>query len=250
MRKVIDVETGTDNALSGLKNEQMVLNEFNNWKENKNAKKWLSILGIDLNKIIDIKAEVITGCKADISVKIYLLNTLEPVTKNIQIKLVRDRKGFSQVDKRWLKDYHKIWKFSDEVYEILKCFCGEKSPYIKDTKFENRMLMTEFTLNEQTLVIDWIEENKVKIINDIIRGRGDYIAEWILVIHNHKSKFKWALKSIDDVINFYLSKKIEITQSGSIKIGDVLLQRKGGDSGRRTANKLQFKIDPTKIFRI
>lgn len=48
-------------------------------------------------------------------------------------------------------------------------------------------------------------------------------------------------------MNFFGSGDIEITKRGSIKIGRITLQRKGGDGGRDTANMLQFKIDPSKL---
>ena len=41
-----------------------------------------------------------------------------------------------------------------------------------------------------------------------------------------------------------------MTPRGSIKIGKVTVQRKGGDNGRETANMLQFKLDPTELFDI
>ena len=41
-----------------------------------------------------------------------------------------------------------------------------------------------------------------------------------------------------------------MTPRGSLKIGRITVQRKGGDNGRKTANMLQFKIDPTEIFNI
>lgn len=41
-----------------------------------------------------------------------------------------------------------------------------------------------------------------------------------------------------------------MTPRGSLKIGRITVQRKGGDNGRKTANMLQFKINPTEIFNI
>ncbi len=35
-----------------------------------------------------------------------------------------------------------------------------------------------------------------------------------------------------------------------MKIGRITVQRKGGDNERKTANMLQFKINPTEIFNI
>ena len=49
------------------------------------------------------------------------------------------------------------------------------------------------------------------------------------------------------IINFYGSGKVRITDKGSIKIGKITMQRKGGDRGRPTANMLQFKINPAEI---
>ena len=34
----------------------------------------------------------------------------------------------------------------------------------------------------------------------------------------------------------------------SLNIGKILMQRKGGDNGRPTANMLQFKINPVELF--
>ena len=36
---------------------------------------------------------------------------------------------------------------------------------------------------------------------------------------------------------------------GSLKIGKVIMQRKGGDGGRESAKMLQFKIDPTLLLK-
>lgn len=33
-----------------------------------------------------------------------------------------------------------------------------------------------------------------------------------------------------------------------LKLGRVTVQRKGGDGGRKTANMLQFKVNPTELF--
>ncbi len=41
---------------------------------------------------------------------------------------------------------------------------------------------------------------------------------------------------------------VEISKKGSLKIGRITIQRKGGDNGRESANMLQFKIDPTGLL--
>jgi hypothetical protein len=53
---------------------------------------------------------------------------------------------------------------------------------------------------------------------------------------------------MDEAVKFYSEGPVEITRAGSLKIGRVTMQRKGGDGGRETAKMLQFKIDPVQLF--
>ena len=84
------------------------------------------------------------------------------------------------------------------------------------------------------------------IVSDIIKGRGKFASEWFLVIlrKKEKSEVKWILKPINEVINFY-SGNVEFSPQGSLKIGKITMQRKGG---RDTAKMLQFKINPCELF--
>lgn len=58
------------------------------------------------------------------------------------------------------------------------------------------------------------------------------------------------VKKYQEVLQHYGQGEVEISPRGSIKLGRVTIQRKGGDNGRETANMLQFKIDPTELFEI
>lgn len=60
---------------------------------------------------------------------------------------------------------------------------------------------------------------------------------------------KWILKPINKVINFY-NGEVKFSSQGSLKIGKILMQRKGGDGGRDSAKMLQFKINPCELFEI
>ncbi|EMG87553.1 hypothetical protein HMPREF1396_00565 [Helicobacter pylori GAM114Ai] len=71
----------------------------------------------------------------------------------------------------------------------------------------------------------------------------------MLVIQKINLNMKWALKNINEVMQHYLDDGIvEISKKGSLKIGRITIQRKGGDNGRESANMLQFKIDPTGLL--
>ncbi|HHF3712921.1 TPA: type II restriction endonuclease, partial [Haemophilus influenzae] len=159
-------------------------------------------------------------------------------------------RGFNQIDKRWLAHYQEMWKFDDNLLRILKHFTGELPPYHSNTKDKRRMFMTEFSQEEQNIVLDWLEKNRVLVLTDILRGRGDFAAEWVLVAQKVSNNARWILRNINEVLQHYGSGDISLSPRGSINFGRVTIQRKGGDNARETANMLQFKIDPTELFDI
>lgn len=245
------VELGSNTAKNGFKNENFVVNTFNNWQNDTLAQSWLKAMNYNINDIQNVKVQKIKGSfKADVQVVILVqikLQNLQDV-QNIQVKLVSNPQGFNQVDKRWLKNYNELWNFPDELLEILQYFTGEKSPKIKNPKDKRRMFLTEFTKEEQEQVINFFIKNQALVVNDILKGRGQFTSEWFLVILKiEKQDLKWLLKPINEVINFY-SGEVLITDRGSLKIGKITMQRKGGDNGRISANMLQFKINPCELF--
>ena len=45
------INKGSQTAKAGFKNEKDIVNKFNNWKSDENAKSWLKIMGYKLNEI-------------------------------------------------------------------------------------------------------------------------------------------------------------------------------------------------------
>ncbi len=243
------VKLGSETAKNGFKNEKDIASKFNNWQTDEEAKKWLLIMNYKLDKIEYVKATVISGHKADINVVVQIKLKQAIDIENIQVKLVSNPKGFNQIDKRWLKNYKQMWNIPDDVYKIFAYFTGELKPYKENTKNKRRMFITEFTEKERNTLLNWIESNKLLIVTDILRGRGEFTAEWVLVAQKVNSNARWTLKNINKVIQYYFDDgTIEVTPRGSIKIGKITVQRKGGDAGRETANMLQFKINPAELF--
>ena len=245
-------EKGSEIAKNGFQNEDDVVFIFNHWKESFIAKEWLLAMNYDLNEIEYVKAKKIKGSyKADIQVKISILIKLKKIEdiQNLQVKLVSNSQGFNQIDKRWVKNYKELWGFDDNVEQILKYFTGEIEPYKKDTKDKRRMFFNEMTGKQQQTILDFFTKNKVLILTDILKGRGKFSAEWMLVILKMKNeKLKWVLKPMNYCLNFFGEGSVEITKQGSLKIGKITMQRKGGDAGRKTAQMLQFKINPCLLF--
>lgn len=241
---------GSQIAKAGFKNEDYVVNKFNSWKEDDDAKEWLQIMNYDIHSIEYVYAEKIIGqFKADIQVQITIKMKDIIDAENIQVKLVSNKRGFNQIDKRWVDKYDELWNFPNRIKILLKQYTGEILPEI-ETKDKRRMFANEFSSSDRQLLLNWINENKLLIISDILKGRGRFAAEWMLVIRRINGKEDWLLKSINECINFFGKGEISITSRGNISIGKITMQRKGGDAGRETAKMLQFKINPIELFDI
>lgn len=243
------VEKGSETAKAGFQNERDVVATFEKWKSNQLAKKWLKCLGEDPEKLKSLAAEVVTGSqKADIRVMTYSLTDDQKKTFNIQVKLVSNEKGFNQIDKRWLLSYKNKWNMPNSTFKILQHFTGELPPYKTGTKDKRRMFLNEFKKEEQKNVVDFFSKNKKLIITGLLKGSGSNSAEWFMVIRKTDDKKDWSLKPVNEVIAFYSQGEVKLTPRGSLQIGKIKMQRKGGDNGRASANMLQFKINPTELI--
>lgn len=243
---------GSKTARDGFKNERDIAEKFNNWESDAEAREWLEMMQYNLAELEDVKAEVISGCKADLKCHIKTKQKSVADVENIQIKLVSNQNGFNQIDKRWLRNYNELWDIPDDVYKVLQYFTGEIKPYksgLRDKK-KRRMFLDEMTEGERNLVVNWFSAHKKQILADILKGRGESCAEWVLVAQKLPQNARWVLKDIEEVQRYYGAGDVCISPRGSMKLGKVGIQRKGGDNGRETANMLQFKIDPTELFDI
>lgn len=48
------------------------------------------------------------------------------------------------------------------------------------------MFANEFTIDEQENILEWLNKNKSLIVSDILKGRGQFSAEWMLVAQKVK----------------------------------------------------------------
>ncbi len=241
---------GSYTAKAGFKNENKIVTKFNNWKIDKDAQKWLIIMGYMIKEINTVKAiKLANKYKTDVQVQITIYMQKAISTENLSIKLVSNPNGFNQIDKRWIKKYTEMWNIPKNVVKILKFFTGEihlkNKKKLKDKK---RIFLNETKKEEQKKVLDFFSKNKFLIVSDTLKGRGKFSADWMLVILRSRENNKWILKSINYVMNFFAEGEIKITRRGNLKIGRITMQRKGGDAGRKTAKMLQFKINPVKLF--
>lgn len=240
------IRRGSATAKAGFRNEQDVVDKFNAWRTDEDAQKWLNIMEYKLDEIEKVEAVKITGSyKTDVQVKIKIYIKDAIAAENISIKLVSNPQGFNQIDKRWVDKYVELWAIPENITHLLKLFTGEHEPLIPNARDGRRMFIDEFSLEEQQDLLTFFNQNKIMIISDILKGRDKLAASWMLIFQ--KDVGTWSLLPISLVMNFYGSGDVVITSQGSLKLGEVTMQRKGGDGGRKSAQMLQFKFNPCKV---
>jgi hypothetical protein len=242
------IQKGSQTAKDGFINEKDIVEKFNNWKKDAEAVKWLKIMNYNIDEIEYVRAEILSGEKTDVQVQVTIKLTRLIDVENLQVKLVSNSKGYNQIDKRWVDKYTELWNIPEDIITIFKLFTGENKPILNTPRDKRRMFIDEFELKEQNRLIDWLKQNQSLIVSDILKGRGRFAAEWMLVVQKVNNNSKWTLKPMNYCLNFFGNGEIIISPKGSIKIGKITMQRKGGDGGRNTASMLQFKINPALLF--
>ena len=238
-------EKGSKTAKDGFKNETVIRDKFNNWQNDDEAKIWLGLIGFELKNIESVEALKPHGKKSDIRVRVKTKSG--EFEEGISIKLVSNPKGFNQIDKCWVSDYAKMWEMPEDVAVALKYFVGQKLPF-KKSKKSNRMYLNELDNAVQSKIVTFFTDNKRRIVSDLLKGRDELNANWFLVAQKNSKISRWTLEHMEDVIDFYAFGDVLITPRGSLKIGAITMQRKGGDGGRETAKMLQFKLNPAMLF--
>lgn len=242
------VERGSQTAKDGFRNEDNIVEKFNDWKKDKEAQAWLILMQYKLSEIEYVEAVKISGYKTDVQVQVTIKLKKAIDVENLQVKLVSNPKGFNQIDKRWVDKYTEMWNIPLQVISILKRYTGEEKPTIKNPKDKRRMFANEFTDVEQKTILEWLNKNQSLIVSDILKGRGKFAAEWMLVAQKIEKNARWIIKPMNFCMNYFGNGEIEITTRGNFKIGRITMQRKGGDGGRDTSKMLQFKINPAELF--
>ena len=274
------VRIGSLAAKGGFLNEKVICDMFNNWRDSDLPKQWLSHMGYDISKIEKVIAiqiptrisktdalniynisnsefeDIIKYKKADAQIKIFVTYNSIIKIENISLKKANSNANFNQIDKRKVDTYQKMWGFDDEIANWLKYFTGEIIPnkklFSSDTvlkEINKRIFIDEFPKRIIGKLLDFINNNKILIISDIIKGRGTLSADWILVTKfevNLKS-YSWILVDINLAMNYFGSGDIKISPKGSLNIGKITMQRKGGTPD---PTSLQFKINPCGLFEL
>jgi hypothetical protein len=271
-------EIGSTTAKGGFANEKEICNKFNNWRVDNEAQEWLKIMGYNLNEIESVEAiqiptimkekdikklglketfeELMKFKKADAQIRILIIVGKIIKVENLSLKKANSDADYNQVDKRWVDTYKEIWNFDDEVAFGLKLFTGEIKPSlhpelikVNSLRDKRRVFLDELPDRLREKIVKFFSDNKILVVSDILKGRGGLSANWMLVTKYNKTDdtTTWLLKDINTVMNFFGSGDVKISPKGSLYIGRITMQRKGGTPD---PTKLQFKIKPCELFKL
>jgi hypothetical protein len=272
-------ELGSKTAKGGFANEKAICKKFNSWRKDIEAQEWLKIMGYDIKKLNSVKAiQVPTRIKkSDLSkfevdeeeyeqfmrfkkadAQIRIIITIGNILKieNLSLKKANSDADYNQVDKRLVDAYQEMWGFDDDITCWLKIFTGENNPksFIKLTgkiklRDKRRLFLDEMPEDIRNKILDFFKENKIIVVSDILKGRGGLSANWMLVTRYNKDEdtTTWTLKDINSAMNFFGRGDVKISPRGSLYMGKITMQRKGGTPD---PTKLQFKIKPCQLFEI
>lgn len=240
---------GSRTAKGGFANEEKIQEKINNWKNDKEAQDWLTTMGYDLKNVKNVRViKPGNRQKTDLKLVISILNSDQNIYENISIKRSENSKGYNQIDRRNVDAYAVMWKIPDKIVSLLKYFTGEYAPIVQKPKDARRTFLNEMSQDDQKLIVSFFDTNKEQIANDLFKGREEEEPNWFLVTYYNKNNdtTTYLLENIDKIIDLYLDGEISVTNRGSLKIGNITMQRKGGTPD---PTSLQFKIDPMLVFK-
>lgn len=238
-------------ALSGFRNEDWIVSEFNNWTSSTWALNWLSAMGYDKPKKVCAQTTRKMGF-------FYKADVLTLIDDNVEwVSVKKFTASFNQIDKNWVKKFADLWNMPNEITETLRMYCGEaghrpidSTEPITTTTYPHRFLLNELPSDRQAALISFFNKNKRRIVRDVVAGRGKTAARWMLVVEELCGIPKRsALLPVDTVVQ-HCTGPASITKLGNLKLGRITIQRKGGDSGKSTAQMLQFKFSPKELFEV
>jgi len=239
----------SEGARGGFQNESDVIDSFNSMSEESFI--WLRHMGVNpsqVGKIIARKGS--PGTKPDVLLAVYDANGLLILDTKISVKLTSNSaKGFNQIDRGDVsKRYQKLWaRMSKDTETGLKLFTGALPP-ISAGRDHRRMFLDELPPELLLSIKNFFEINKSDIVSDLLAGRDPDKAKFLMCVSASDSTSK--VLSMDQAIRHYSSGPVVLTPRGSLQIGRITMQRKGGDNGAESAKNLQFKFDPNEVFSI
>jgi hypothetical protein len=169
----------------------------------------------------------------------------------VSMKTFKTEVSFSHVNRGTLETYVKDLGIPGEVAETLRSYTT------KDAEGQ-RVMLNEAPCDDQRELLQFFTQFQRQIVSHILRGKEHSLlkADWMLFHEANDDNWPervgdkqfWHLYPMQVVIDRCCSELPEINDNGNLILGlGLTLQRKGGDNGAKSANDLQFKINPMMI---
>lgn len=249
---------GSRTAKGGFENEQDVVDQLNAWVPHTSDRKaastgsevdrWLVAMGHVPSSVRKIIATNPPGTdKRDIEVKTFTgKRSLRKHLVSIKLLSSSRSSGTNQVQRKKVDIFVSQWSVPDDVAELLRLYTGKLAPSAArqpKPSDPRRVKANEFTSEEQQKVINWLTMHKDEIIDALFRGTQPIYAPNFLLVVNKKAPISTsAMTPMTRAISLFGSGEVKVADT-TFRIGKIIMQRKGGDSGGEGAKDLQFKCN-------
>lgn len=226
----------SETAKNGYKEEELVCKDLSSELIRKS---FIPILGIDYDE-----CNRITGNhKCDI----------QSNNGNMRGQVKKFKKGqFQQLDRHWVSDFIKNIPELNEVSQILNDLFEypllPNGTHVDKTSSIKKLCDSNYPLETLNNFLDLLNKFKKQILEYAFLGTNIEIQPEYLfgVEYENEKRSKIVVFKIKDVISYLENLKFKISpRKTAILLGDdstLSLQRKGGDSGKKSSNQLQIKL--------
>ena len=237
----------SDAARRGLKAEIALIQKINDREE---SCKWMVEECCQCEGYGNLKARKPNN-KEKPDIVIHEDAAAQKVLCGVSMKTFKTEVSFGHVNRGTLETYVKDLGIPGEVAETLRSYTT------KDDDGQ-RVMLNEVSCEDQRGLLQFFTQYQRQIVSHILRGKEYSLlkADWVLFHEANDDNWPervgdkkfWHLYQIQRVIDCCCSELPEINDNGNLILGlGLTLQRKGGDNGAKSANDLQFKINPMMI---
>jgi hypothetical protein len=253
-------------AKRGLKAEKRLINAINSMDEL--GKKLIKAIGDSLG----LKFTLCSAYKGPPRAKTDIVITRNGKSTLISVKEFDVKFDYNHVERHYMDFYAQKWLMPQNVYVSLKQFVGEINEQGAPISIERlereaerlctspgklskkrRIFINQMNYQTRETIKEFFRSKKVEILKDAFIN--DENIEFFIVVKREGDTAHYYVLPTKDVLNVYSAGDVIITPRGSLQIGKVVLQRKGGDhrtNGGRVdvvASQLQFKIKPSECIK-
>lgn len=171
------------------------------------------------------------------------------------LKKANASSDFNQVDRRPVDVYQRFWGFSDDVALALKLFTGDLNAadfakYSQGLSVSNahrRVAFPDLSAAQQTMVLDFFQSHKRKIVQELVQGKGPLAAEFMIVTQRDDHLIRFHVSRMTDVIDYLCEPPVRVNARTTFCVGHLTAQRKGGTPD---PTSLQFKVKPSALLNV